>query len=143
MPSSQRSSDKTESWAHLYLDGAVKVDPRDVAVGGVIRDNKWRWILGFNRWLGQCSVFNAELWGILDDMLLLQNRRCDRVLIWTESTKVLQAIHEAFSLTSFSALIRCIHKLLQEVGHWELEYIPREENLEADSITNMAFVKNE
>ncbi|MBA0640585.1 hypothetical protein Goklo_023508, partial [Gossypium klotzschianum] len=108
MPSSQRSSDKTGSWAHLYSDGAVKVDSRDVVVGGVIRDNKWRWILGFNRWLGQCSVFNAELRGILDDMLLLQNRRCDK-----------------------------------EVGHWELEYIPREENLEADSITNMAFVKNE
>ncbi|KAH1129072.1 hypothetical protein J1N35_000450, partial [Gossypium stocksii] len=74
-----RSSNKTESWAYLYSDGAVRVDSGDVAIGGVIRDNKGR----------------------------------------------------------------CVHKLLQEVGHWKLEYIPREENLATDSITNMAFVKNE
>ncbi|KAK5820130.1 hypothetical protein PVK06_025176 [Gossypium arboreum] len=93
------------------------VDSGDVAVGGVIRDDQGMWIPGFNRRLGQCSVFNADLWGILDSLLLLQNRHCDKVLIRTDSMEVLQAIHGAFSLTYFSALIRHIHKLLQEVGH--------------------------
>ncbi|KAH1129069.1 hypothetical protein J1N35_000447 [Gossypium stocksii] len=49
MPSLQRSSKRTESWTHLYLDGAVKFDLGYVAVGGVIREDQGRWILGFNR----------------------------------------------------------------------------------------------
>ncbi|MBA0753031.1 hypothetical protein Gogos_021731, partial [Gossypium gossypioides] len=97
--------------------GAVKVDLEDVAVGGVIRDDQGRWILGFNKRLGQYFVFNAGLWGIIDGLLLLKNRPCDKLLIRTNSTEVLQAIHEASSLTSFSALIRRVHNLFQEVGH--------------------------
>ncbi|MBA0606234.1 hypothetical protein Godav_018738 [Gossypium davidsonii] len=50
-------------------DGAVKVVSGDVVVEEVLRDDQGRWILGFNRRLGQCSVFNVELWGILDGLL--------------------------------------------------------------------------
>ncbi|MBA0681748.1 hypothetical protein Goari_023527 [Gossypium aridum] len=33
--------------------------------GGIISDQHKNWILVFNRRSGQCSVFNAELWGNL------------------------------------------------------------------------------
>ncbi|MBA0733637.1 hypothetical protein Gogos_017627 [Gossypium gossypioides] len=46
---------------------------------GIIMDQYGNWILGFNRRLGQCSIFNAELWGILDGLFLLQSRRYDKV----------------------------------------------------------------
>ncbi|MBA0669957.1 hypothetical protein Goklo_029326 [Gossypium klotzschianum] len=42
---------------------------------GITRDQHGNWILVFNRRLGQCSVFNAELRGILDGLFLLQSRR--------------------------------------------------------------------
>ncbi|MBA0774609.1 hypothetical protein Gotri_009808, partial [Gossypium trilobum] len=28
--------------------------------------------MGYNRYLGQCEVFDANLWGILDGLVLLQ-----------------------------------------------------------------------
>ncbi|MBA0549248.1 hypothetical protein Golob_020293, partial [Gossypium lobatum] len=92
--------------------GAVKVDLEDVAAGGVIRDDQGRWILGFNKRLGQYFVFNVGLWGIIDSLLLLKNRHCDKLLIRMNSRE-------------------------------ELEYIPKEENLEANSITKIEFVRNE
>ncbi|MBA0549812.1 hypothetical protein Golob_020821 [Gossypium lobatum] len=106
-----------------HSGGKVKVVSGDVVVEEVLRDDQGRWILGFNRRLGQCSIFNVELWGILDGLLLLQNRRCDKVLIRTNNMEVIQAIQEAFTLTSFSTLISRIHQLLQEIGQWKFEHI--------------------
>ncbi|MBA0561112.1 hypothetical protein Golob_017964 [Gossypium lobatum] len=105
--------------------------------------SSWGWILGFNKRLGQCSIFNYELWGILDDFTLLQSRQYDKVLIWTNNMEVLQDIEEAFSKTSYSTLIRRIQQLLLEIGQWEFEHIPKEENIEVDYITKLAFDKNE
>ncbi|MBA0753238.1 hypothetical protein Gogos_021674, partial [Gossypium gossypioides] len=64
----------------------------DVAADRLIKDNQGRWILGFNKRLDQCSVFNAELWDILDGLLFLQNRHCDKMLIKTNSMKELEYI---------------------------------------------------
>ncbi|MBA0635926.1 hypothetical protein Godav_022259, partial [Gossypium davidsonii] len=37
--------------------------------GGIVRDSNGKWIFGFCRYLGCCTVLDAELWGILDDGL--------------------------------------------------------------------------
>ncbi|MBA0792010.1 hypothetical protein Gohar_016543, partial [Gossypium harknessii] len=74
-PKPRTTPSRTDNWICLYSDGAVKVDYGDVVVGGITRDQHGNWILVFNRRLGQCSVFNAELWGILDGLFLLHSRR--------------------------------------------------------------------
>ncbi|MBA0770452.1 hypothetical protein Gotri_019086 [Gossypium trilobum] len=140
---SWRTSCRTDIWTCLYSDGTVKVISGNAAVGGVIRDHHGGWILGFNKRLGQCSIFNYELWDILDDFALLQSRQYDKVLIWTDNMEVLQDIQEAFSKTSYSTLIRRIQQLLLEIGQWEFEHIPKEENIEVDYITKLTFDKNE
>ncbi|MBA0806066.1 hypothetical protein Gohar_005538 [Gossypium harknessii] len=53
-----------EMWVHLFIDGVVVNDNGHVSTGGVIRYHHGNWILGFTRYLGRCSVFEAELWGI-------------------------------------------------------------------------------
>ncbi|MBA0784525.1 hypothetical protein Gotri_025449 [Gossypium trilobum] len=100
------------------------------------------WILGFNRRLGQCSIFNAELWGILDSLSLFQSREYGKVLIQTDNLEAIQEIQAASSKTSHSALIRRIHQLLLETGLWEFEHIPREENIEVYDIAKLAFNRN-
>ncbi|MBA0568601.1 hypothetical protein Golob_006080 [Gossypium lobatum] len=64
----------------------------------------------------QISVNEASI-SELDCLLLLQNRSCDKVLIRTDN--------------------------MEEVTQWDLEYIPREENSKVDSITKIAFERNE
>ncbi|MBA0659655.1 hypothetical protein Goklo_011766, partial [Gossypium klotzschianum] len=72
---------------------------------GVLRDEWRKWIMGFNRRLGRCTIFEAKLWGILDGLSLLQGRKCDRVLMPTYSLEVIEAIKEFNSKNSNSALI--------------------------------------
>ncbi|MFQ6658986.1 hypothetical protein Gotur_028052 [Gossypium turneri] len=79
------------------------VESRVVAVGRVLRDQHGEWILEYNRRSGKCSVFDAELWGILDDLTLLQNPHCDRLSIQTDSIEAIWAIQKSFFKTNLSA----------------------------------------
>ncbi|MBA0573458.1 hypothetical protein Golob_000731 [Gossypium lobatum] len=46
---------------------------------GVIHDEKGTWVLGYNRFLGKCSVAVAELWGILDGFVLRQKQEANHI----------------------------------------------------------------
>ncbi|MBA0573399.1 hypothetical protein Golob_000675, partial [Gossypium lobatum] len=83
------SATKAGTWVCLNSDGAVKLDTGLVAAEWVLRGHHRGWILGFNRSLGYCSVFNAELWGVLDGLMILKSRKYDRVLIRIDSQKAL------------------------------------------------------
>ncbi|KAH1079951.1 hypothetical protein J1N35_019712 [Gossypium stocksii] len=67
-----------------------------------------------SRFLGKCSVFDAELWGILDRLKLIQRRGHDRVIIYTDCLEVVKAIRQSSSTSSNSALIRRIHNILSQ-----------------------------
>ncbi|MBA0660631.1 hypothetical protein Goklo_012619 [Gossypium klotzschianum] len=75
------------SWAatevvYLSTDGAVVRDSGYAATGSVARDHDRNWIVGFTRFLGVCSPspFKAEVWGILDGILILLNKGYSRRL---------------------------------------------------------------
>ncbi|MBA0647793.1 hypothetical protein Goklo_015611, partial [Gossypium klotzschianum] len=58
-----------------------------------------------------CSVFDVELWGILDGLTLLQDRDLNKILIQTDNLE-----------------------------HWVVRHVPREVNLVVDRIAKMVFV---
>ncbi|MBA0695417.1 hypothetical protein Goari_002044, partial [Gossypium aridum] len=86
----------------------IRLYSGEVVVEGVLRDHHRHWIIEFNRRLGLCFVFNAELWDILDGLTVLHNRSWDKVLIRTDSVEVVQVIQVVFSRSSNSAFIRRI-----------------------------------
>lgn len=80
-----------DNWVRLQTNGAVKIDSRYAAVGGVLRHERGEWLFGFNRLLEKCSIFYAEFWGILYGLSLLQGKQCERVLIQTNSLEVFES----------------------------------------------------
>ncbi|MBA0553857.1 hypothetical protein Golob_013000, partial [Gossypium lobatum] len=54
------------SWVCLRTDGSIKIDEGFAATGGFVRDHNGRWIVGFSKYLGNCTVIEAELWGVLE-----------------------------------------------------------------------------
>ncbi|KAK5802901.1 hypothetical protein PVK06_030530 [Gossypium arboreum] len=57
----------------LTTDGAVQIETGNGAASGIIRNANGDWILGYNRHLGKCSIFNAKLWGILEGLRRIQS----------------------------------------------------------------------
>lgn len=72
------------------------MDSGEAAIEEAVKDSHGQWILDFNRRLGLCFVFNAELWGILDGLIVIHNRRWEKVSIRSDSLKVIQSIKEKF-----------------------------------------------
>ncbi|KAK5772545.1 hypothetical protein PVK06_048834 [Gossypium arboreum] len=69
------------TWVHINIDGVVQLDLGLAVVGGVVCDENRGWVFGYNRYLGKCSIFYVELWGILDGLKLIQRRGHDKVII--------------------------------------------------------------
>ncbi|MBA0702486.1 hypothetical protein Goari_022116, partial [Gossypium aridum] len=61
-------------WINLHTIRAVKLGAGFTATGGVVCELNEAWILGFNHYLGDYSVFDTELWGILNGLILLQRQ---------------------------------------------------------------------
>lgn len=106
-----------DNWVQLNIDGAREVESGSPALGRVLRDQWGKWILGYNKCLGNCSIFEGKLCEILDGLIVLLSRRFDRILIQTNSMEAMKAI-QIFTKTSLkSALIRQIQQLLIKVGN--------------------------
>ncbi|MFQ6631358.1 hypothetical protein Gotur_009561 [Gossypium turneri] len=56
-----------------------------LATGGIVRNHNGEWIIGYNRLLGSCSVFDAGLWDILDGLGILIDGGYDHVRIQADS----------------------------------------------------------
>ncbi|MBA0863029.1 hypothetical protein Goshw_015840, partial [Gossypium schwendimanii] len=62
-----------------------KIDLDKAASRGVLQDWEGKWISGYNRCLGKCLVFYAELWRILDGLNIMLSRNFENVLIQIDS----------------------------------------------------------
>ncbi|KAH1089937.1 hypothetical protein J1N35_017194 [Gossypium stocksii] len=85
------------------------------ADGGCVRDHNGKWVIGFAKYLGNCTVLEAKLWGILDGLNLIMDRRFEKVLILIDSTDAINAILEDSLGSSNSSLIRKIHLILRKM----------------------------
>ncbi|KAG8500258.1 hypothetical protein CXB51_003628 [Gossypium anomalum] len=66
--------------------------------------------MGCNRNLGKCSIFDVELWSILDGLTLVQNRSYDGVEIQSDNVKAVKAIQDSSPTSSNSALTSPVEK---------------------------------
>ncbi|KAA3487461.1 Retrovirus-related Pol polyprotein LINE-1 [Gossypium australe] len=92
------------SWVSLSTDGSVRFDEGFAADGGYVRDHNGEWIIGFAKHLGNCTILEAELWGILDELNLI-----------LDSIEAINVILEDSSEPSCSALVRKIHLILRKM----------------------------
>ncbi|MBA0768016.1 hypothetical protein Gotri_016861, partial [Gossypium trilobum] len=107
----------TGNWVLLNSDGIVKLDLGIGAAGEVVCDSNGDWIFGYDRNLGQCSVFDAELWGILDGLMLLQKQCYKKVVIQFDNLQVVKAIQDNLLEDSNLVLIKRIQQVLQHESH--------------------------
>ncbi|KAA3474605.1 RNA-directed DNA polymerase (Reverse transcriptase) [Gossypium australe] len=100
------------NWVSLNTDGSVKFDEGFAASGGCVRDYNSEWIIEFAKYLGNYIVLEAELWGILDGLNLILDRRLERILIQTDSIEAINVILDDSFGSSNSSLVWKIHLIL-------------------------------
>ncbi|MBA0561534.1 hypothetical protein Golob_018353 [Gossypium lobatum] len=121
----------------------MQLDSENAAVEGVICDENRDWIFGYNRYLGKCSIFYAELWGILEVLKLIQRRGHDKLIIQSDNLEVVKDILRSVFTASNLVFIRRIQSILVLENQWCLLYIPIEQNQVADCLAKQALVEKE
>ncbi|MBA0873333.1 hypothetical protein Goshw_000925, partial [Gossypium schwendimanii] len=134
---------KSEKWLLMNTDGAVQLQYGNAVAEEIVRDETGDWVFGYNRYLGKCSIFDAELWGILEGLKLIQRGGYDKMIIQSDSLEVVKAIQRSFFNSSNSALIRRIQRILSQEGQWLLLYIPIEQNQVAGCLAKLTLVNKE
>ncbi|KAE8664772.1 hypothetical protein F3Y22_tig00112738pilonHSYRG00339 [Hibiscus syriacus] len=76
----------------LNTDGSVKFNSMEAASGGLTRDHNVEWIVGYSRCIGRCSVPNAKLWGLLDDLHLAWNYGARRVVAEMDNAEAITLV---------------------------------------------------
>ncbi|MBA0767210.1 hypothetical protein Gotri_016132 [Gossypium trilobum] len=75
--------------------GDKEMKKQALATGGIVRNHNGEWIISYNRLLGSCSVFDAELWDILDGLGILIDGGYDHVRIQADSLEVAKVIQKS------------------------------------------------
>lgn len=97
------------NWVSLKSNGSVRLDEGFTAARGFVCDHHGGWIIDYCRYLGNCTVVEAELGGILDGLNLLLDRSFEKVIIQTDSLEAVNAIQEGSSGISNCTLVRKVH----------------------------------
>ncbi|KAH1031401.1 hypothetical protein J1N35_043575 [Gossypium stocksii] len=79
---------------YLSTDGSVQYKDMFAVAGGLLRDQKSAWIVGFTRYLRNCEVIDSKLWGILDGLQIALDCGFRNVIIRTDSLEATNLIHE-------------------------------------------------
>ncbi|KAL4386745.1 hypothetical protein GQ457_09G012620 [Hibiscus cannabinus] len=77
-----------QGWVKLNTDGAPHAISGMASCGGVFRDHMGEWILGFSKFIGVCSVVDAELWGVLVGLESAWSHGFRKIIIETDSLDV-------------------------------------------------------
>ncbi|KAH1040093.1 hypothetical protein J1N35_041836 [Gossypium stocksii] len=86
-------------------------------------------------------MLESELWGILDGLNLILDRRFENILIQTDSIEAINAIIEGTSGNSNSAIVKRIHQTVKRVKQWEVQHISKRDNLIADSLVKTVHTR--
>ncbi|MBA0669261.1 hypothetical protein Goklo_007465 [Gossypium klotzschianum] len=87
----------------------------------------------------QMFAFGAELWGILDGILILLHKGYKKVRIQTDNFEVVRALSMEESVDSGITLLRRFKQFLRSKGQWEIKYVPRKCNLIADQLAKISL----
>ncbi|MBA0678797.1 hypothetical protein Goari_020119 [Gossypium aridum] len=71
------------------------------------------WILGFNHYLGRCTVFEAELCGILDYILMLLSRSFKRATIQTNNLEVIIVLQDNAMIDLGITVLRRVQRIMR------------------------------
>lgn len=121
----------------INTDGARKAANGLASAGGLIRNHRGDWIIGFTTNIGCTSSFMAELWGLREGLIVARNHDFNNIVAETDSEAVAQTLNKEED-HSLNTLIADCRDLLGHFQNAEVTHVYREGNQCADYLANLA-----
>ncbi|KAK8487080.1 hypothetical protein V6N11_033196 [Hibiscus sabdariffa] len=108
--------------------------------GGVIRNSNGDWILGFSKFIGFCSVIEAEIWGIVEGLHHVWRLGLHRVWIELDNANMVRLFERRLLRHGYLSLLHHVDRMLE--WDWEVHFshVFYEANSIADCLAKYGFI---
>ena len=126
-------------WVKLNTDGSADVASRTAGGGGgLIRDDRGNWIMGFTRKISKANSFLAETWALRDGLLLCNQLNLNAIMVELDAKALVNALkNPSYANTIVSSLFDDCRQLATQIPHLSIKHIYREANKCADRLANL------
>ncbi|KAL4284759.1 hypothetical protein GQ457_16G014900 [Hibiscus cannabinus] len=125
-------------WHKLNSDGARRVLNGWASCGGVICDSFGNWCLGFSKFVGICSVVEAELWGVFVGLLCAWNLQLPKLVVEIDSMDALRLLQSNSHQQGVLSVVLHILELCARPWDVRFQFIGRDGNGVADGMAKLA-----
>jgi ribonuclease HI len=125
----------------IYIDGASRGNPGRAGAGVWMTDGDGKKLLEMGRYLGHKTNNQAEYWALLLGLREAKRLGGKSIHIFTDSELIAKQVKGIYRVKNvdLKSLYDRVVQDLRGFSSFEIEYIPREENQEADRLANEAI----
>ncbi|MCA1827706.1 MAG: ribonuclease HI family protein [Myxococcales bacterium] len=126
---------------YVFSDGAARGNPGPAGAGAVIKDANGKVIAELKQALGKTTNNVAEYKGLLLGLQEARKRGVREVEVRADSELMIRQLNGKYAVRNDG--LKPLHNeamaLLNSFAKWNAEHVPREENAEADAMSNRAI----
>lgn len=122
----------------LYIDGGARGNPGPAACAYLLLDQAGRLIKSEGIYLGESTNNIAEYNGLIRGLQAARELNAKELNIYSDSELLVKQIIGEYKVKNLKLqeLMEKAQKLLLSFDRWQIKYIPREANKEADKLVN-------
>jgi ribonuclease HI len=125
----------------INTDGASRGNPGPAAIGATVKDRDGRLLAGIHRCIGVTTNNQAEYRALIAGLEKAISLGARRVLVKADSELLVKQIQGRYKIKN--AALRPLYleavRLASSLDAFDIKYIPRGQNTEADALANKAL----
>jgi ribonuclease HI len=124
-----------------YIDGASRGNPGPASYAVILKGPDGKVMLELGKYFGRATNNVAEYYGLINALDSAASRGVTRLRVRSDSELLVRQIEGRYKVKSadLKPLFERAQKLARGFAWFGIEYIPREENREADKLANAAL----
>ena len=125
----------------IFTDGTAEPNPGPAAIGATIKDEQGKLITSISQPIGQATNNQAEYRAIIAALENAISLGASQVDIHSDSELVVRQINGQYRVknAALKPLYQRVKQLQSQLKGFTITHIPRQQNIEADSLANMAL----
>lgn len=134
-----------EEMLFVYTDGGAMNNPGPAGIGVVICDSKKRVLKKISRYIGETTNNQAEYQAVIEALrwidFNLKPKPHTPITFFLDSELIVNQLNHKYKIKNqnLQPLFLKVHNLAVALGNVKFEYIPREQNKEADRLVKKAI----
>jgi ribonuclease HI len=128
---------------HVHVDGASSGNPGKSGAGIVARDDTGSVVFERGIFLGEMTNNMAEYEALLHALTSAAEQSVKDITVYTDSQLVANQVTGAYKIKNMTLFkyVRRVKEIVSNFEHFTIQYIPREQNREADKLAKGAILK--